>query len=160
MTHKYEIVYIFDSALDEAQVNAILDRHHELLKTSGNSDPIESVNHWGTRTLAYSIKNRETGYYVVTNMRTEPSALPEFERSIKLDESIIRYLLVLNEGEVPTAPVEDDEEDDEDDDRPRKSVRAAPSRQPAAAASSSPSGQDGEGSEPKADAPETEEQKA
>ncbi len=135
MTHKYEIVYIFDSALDEAQVNAGLERHHALLKTSDNPDPIDSVKHWGTRTLAYSIKNRETGYYVVTNLKAEPPTLPEFERSIKLDENIIRYLLVLNEGEVPTVPTP--REDDEDDGR-RRPAREAPSREPAGVAASQP----------------------
>ena len=59
------------------------------------------LNHWGKRTLAYPIRKRDTGYYVVANFDAEPAALPEFERAIKLDEGVIRHLVVLND-EPPT----------------------------------------------------------
>ena len=37
-----------------------------------------------------------------------PKSVPEFERLLKLEESVIRYQIVLNEGEVPVpAPLPD-----------------------------------------------------
>ncbi|MBI4502374.1 MAG: 30S ribosomal protein S6 [Gemmatimonadetes bacterium] len=101
MTRRYEMVYIFDSALDEEQVKAHLARFHALLATPEKVEPVTQSNHWGKRTLAYPIKRRETGYYVVEQFETEPRLLAEFERAVKLEESVIRYLLVLNEGEAP-----------------------------------------------------------
>ena len=101
MARPYEIVYIFDSTLEEAQVNEHLDRFTELLKSPERPEPITNSNHWGKRTLAYPIRGAEVGYYVVVNFEAETEALPEFERAIKLDESVIRYLIVLNEGEQP-----------------------------------------------------------
>jgi len=108
MTRDYEMVYVFDSALEEDQVNERLDKHHALLKSPDNPEPVRNVNHWGTRTLAYPIKKRETGYYVVADFDCEPPLLGEFERSVKLDEGIIRYLLVINEGPVPAPRPERD----------------------------------------------------
>ncbi len=104
MSREYEIVYIFDSALEEPQINEHLDRFHELLKNAENLDPIAGVNHWGKRTLAYPIKNREQGYYVVVRFETDTTLLPEFERVLKLEENVLRHLIVLNER-VPITPV-------------------------------------------------------
>jgi small subunit ribosomal protein S18 len=71
------------------------------------------------------------GSYVVAHVEAAPEALAEFERHLKLDDEILRYLLVLNEGE-PTSGMsilserpereaaddDEDEEEDEDDDSP------------------------------------------
>ncbi len=104
MARQYEIVYIFRSELDEAQVNERLERFHALLRSADTSEPVASVNHWGKRTLAYSIKRNEVGYYVVASFETEPSLLGEFERALKLDETLLRHLIVLNEGPVGVVP--------------------------------------------------------
>jgi small subunit ribosomal protein S6 len=110
MTRHYEIVYIFDSALEEAQVNEHLDRFHGLLASPEKPEPITAVNHWGKRQLAYQIRGKETGYYVVTQFEAPGTVLPEFERAIKLDEQVIRHLIVLNEGEAPRPPRTQDDD--------------------------------------------------
>jgi small subunit ribosomal protein S6 len=113
MVHPYEVVFIFDPALDEETINQKLAHFHTLVKRQG-SEP--QYNHWGKRTLAYSIRRQDTGYYVVANFDAESTALPEFERAIKLDEGVIRHLIVLNE-EPPTpaqaAPAKADYEEEE-----------------------------------------------
>ncbi len=96
----YEAVYIFDAALDEAAVNEKLQSHHELV--TGKEGEVTAVDHWGNRQLAYPIGKKKTGYYVVAQFQGDPHALPEFERALKLDESLLRYLVVLNEGEPTT----------------------------------------------------------
>ena len=96
MAHKYEVVYIFDSALEETQVNEHLERFHELLKNPDFPDPVSSLSHWGKRTLAYPIKNKELGYYVVAQFEPDATLLDEFERILKLEESVLRHLIVIN----------------------------------------------------------------
>ena len=130
----YEVVYIFDAALDEAAINERLERYHGLAVRSGGA--VVSVDHWGNRQLAYPVKGKKTGFYVVAQFNADPTALPEFERIVKLDEQLMRYLVVLNEGEPTTGMSilaqrppkpesagrdeddEDDEEEDEDADSP------------------------------------------
>jgi small subunit ribosomal protein S6 len=112
----YEAVYIFDSALEESAVNEKLDRYHALV-AGENGGQITAVDHWGRRQLAYAIDDHQNGYYVVTHFSTEATRLPEFERLLKLDEDLLRYLIVVNEGDLSTSPapiVEERSEDDED----------------------------------------------
>lgn len=99
----YEIVYIFDAALAEAAINEKLERYHALVAVGGRGEVL-ALDHWGTRQLAYPIDKKTSGYYVVAQFRTDPTALVEFERVLKLDEDLMRHLLVLHEGE-PTAPL-------------------------------------------------------
>ena len=121
----YEIVYIFDAAQDEATVTPKLEQFHELL-TGADGAEVVAVDHWGTRQLAYPINKKKTGYYVVAQVRAAVEALPEFERRLTLDEEVMRYLLVLNEGEPttglsiakPAPPRSEDDDDDDEDDRP------------------------------------------
>ena len=113
MTRQYEVVYIFDSALEEAAINERLARFNALIQKDGIEPP--QVNHWGKRTLAYPVKKHETGYYVVAKFDAEATALPEFERAIKLDDGVLRFLVVVSEGAqpVPVTAGKSDEEDDE-----------------------------------------------
>jgi small subunit ribosomal protein S6 len=116
----YEAVYIFDTQLPEERITEKLDRYHALL-TEGGAE-VTAIDQWGRRQLAYPIRKQGAGYYVVAQFRSEVDELPEYERLLKLDEDLLRYLIVLHEGE-PTAPMsiatraprdEDDEEGEDD----------------------------------------------
>jgi small subunit ribosomal protein S6 len=124
----YEVVYILDPALDESAVNAKLEKFHALATSQGGE--VSAVDHWGNRQLAYTVNHQSSGYYAVAQFTASPEVLPEFERLLKLDDEVMRYLLVLNEGE-PTsgesivaetperasdAEDDDDEEEEDDDD--------------------------------------------
>jgi small subunit ribosomal protein S6 len=117
MTRRYEAVYIFDSTLEDAAINEKISRFHGLLKS-----PEEiSLDHWGRRQLAYKIGPRETGYYVIAKFHADPTTLPEYERAMKLDDGVVRYLITLFEHEVGAPPMTEEEmaraaRQDEDDD--------------------------------------------
>jgi len=113
MTRLYEAVYIFDSALEEPAIQERLARFHALIQQPATEAP--QVNHWGKRTLAYPIRKHQSGYYVVAKFETSAEALPEYERAVKLDEGVLRFLVVVSEGEqpVPVTAGKPSEEDDE-----------------------------------------------
>ena len=120
----YEVVYIFDATLDEDSVNKKLDKFHPLVVEK--SGEVVAVDHWGTRQMAYPVKKQNTGYYVVAQVRAETDGLPEFERVLRLDAELLRYLIVLNEGEpttghsllgaAPPSRADKDDDDDKDED--------------------------------------------
>ena len=117
MSREYEAVYIFDAGLEDAAINDKLSKHHGLL---GTKQEIK-LNHWGRRQLAYKIGSRETGYYVVARFHVEPKVLPEFERALKLDESVVRYLISSFEDELGAPPMTEEQlvarrKTDDDDD--------------------------------------------
>ena len=120
MTRQYEAVYIFDSTLEDAAINDKISRFHGLLAATGDV----AIDHWGRRQLAYPIGQRENGYYAIARFEAEPASLPEYERALRLDDGIVRYLITLHEHEVGAPAVEpgaeigihrrdEDEEDEE-----------------------------------------------
>jgi small subunit ribosomal protein S6 len=119
VTREYEAVYVFDSTLEDAAINDKLARHHALLGAEGEI----ALNHWGRRQLAYKIGKRETGYYVVARFKADGKVLPEFERALKLDDGVVRYLISIYEHELGAPPMSEEElalrrsrdDDDEDD---------------------------------------------
>lgn len=118
----YEVVYIFDTAVGEDQITEKLTRFHELLTATGEGQ-ITATDVWGRRQFAFPIKKKNAGTYVIVQFSAPQDALPEFERLLKLDEELLRYLVVSHEGE-PTAPISiatrepkrDDDDGDEGDD--------------------------------------------
>ncbi len=141
----YEVVYIFNADLDEDAVNEKLTALHSLA-TAGDGAEVAAVDHWGTRQMAYPIQKNRTGYYVVAHFRASVDSLPEYERALTLDEDVLRYLLVLNEGEPttgkstfrPARPGADRFDDDDDDHR-----RSAPAPEPAPEAIEASEGNEG-----------------
>ena len=119
-TRTYEAVYIFDSALEDSAINERLDRFHGMLSATGDI----SVEHWGRRQLAYVIKKRENGYYAIARFDlADVKVLPEFERALKLDDGVLRYLISLHERELGAPPMSEEEmarrkasDDDDDED--------------------------------------------
>lgn len=118
----YEVVYIFDSALGEERIQEKLGKFHELLTGPGQGE-ITATDVWGRRQLAFPIKKKTAGTFVVVQFRSAEDALPEFERLLKLDEELLRYLVVQHLGE-PTQPMSimtreprrDDEDGEEGED--------------------------------------------
>ena len=130
----YEIVYIFDPTLDEDSVDKKLEKFHPLVL--GKSGEVVAVDHWGVRQMAYPVKKQNSGYYVVVQVQAESDGLPEFERVLRLDVELLRYLIVLNEGEPTTghsllgaAPPSHGDMDDKDDDDDDGSDEDAPTEE-------------------------------
>jgi small subunit ribosomal protein S6 len=102
MARRYETVYIFDPALEEPAITEKLERFHALLTKDGQG-AVSNVAHWGKRSLAFAIKKKDSGYYVVAQYETAAPLLPEYERAVKLDEGVLRFLVVVSEG-LPAKP--------------------------------------------------------
>ena len=117
-TRQYEVVYIFEPGLEDTAINERLMRYAGLL----GSPPDLRLDHWGRRQLAYQIGPREAGYYVVARFAADGTLLPEYERALKLDEGVLRYLLTLHEHELGAPPLTEEQlaarkrDDDDDDD--------------------------------------------
>lgn len=94
---RYELVYIFDPALDPGAVAGKLDTFHTAL-----GGEVAKIDHWGARQLAYPIRKSRSGYYVVVRLSASPEGLPEFERLVRLDQETLRYLVVADER-LPTS---------------------------------------------------------
>ncbi len=88
----YELVVIISPEVTEENVGGVTERIGGWIANGGGE--VTNVNVWGRRRLAYPIRDFREGTYVATQFRMEPTATAELERSLKLSEDVLRYLLV------------------------------------------------------------------
>ena len=86
----YEILVILNAALTDEESAALLTQLGETVKGLGAE--ITKVENWGKRRLAYDINKQREGTYAVLEVSAEPSMIKEFERQLKLNESVLRFL--------------------------------------------------------------------
>lgn len=91
----YEITYIIDPALEEEQVNALVDRFSALVTTNGGE--VAGIDRWEKRRLAYEINGKREGLYVVMTVRTTPQVMAEMDRQMRITEGIIRHIIIRPE---------------------------------------------------------------
>ncbi|MEE1199672.1 MAG: 30S ribosomal protein S6 [Christensenellales bacterium] len=97
--NQYEVMYVIDSALEDGARVELINRFSELVKRNGGE--IDRIDEWGKRRLAYVINYKTEGYYVLMYIKA-PSDLPrELERNMQINDSVLRYLVVRYEGELP-----------------------------------------------------------
>jgi len=88
----YELTFIVRSELDEPDLTAIIERVKGLITDNGGE--VSKHELWGTRRLAYSIRNMRDGQYVFMRVKLPSPAITPIERSIKLSEDVLRHLFV------------------------------------------------------------------
>ena len=88
----YELMSIFKPDLEEQDLQAAIERLNSQIAARGGE--VTSSDLWGRRRLAYPIQDFRDGIYNITQMKLEPKAADELERNLKLNDQIIRYLLV------------------------------------------------------------------
>jgi small subunit ribosomal protein S6 len=98
----YEVMVIFDPGLEEDVIRAAVDRFTELLRSRGAT--VGRVDHWGKRRLAYELRHRHEGVYVLVEASAEPAAMTELDRVLHLADEVIRHKVVRVPDAVVRAP--------------------------------------------------------
>ena len=97
--NQYEVMYVIDPALEDSARTELINRFSDLVTKNGGE--VDRVDEWGKRRLAYAIQYKTEGYYVLMYIKA-PAELPrEIERNMQISDSILRYLTVRYEGELP-----------------------------------------------------------
>jgi small subunit ribosomal protein S6 len=102
----YETVFILDPVLDETQVKEEVDKIKNLITSLGGE--VTSAEPPIRKRLAYEIGGRTDGYYSLVVFRSEPTAIKEMERAYRLNEKVLRHIIVVSPKKA--AVVEDDKE--------------------------------------------------
>jgi small subunit ribosomal protein S6 len=89
---EYELTIIVRSDVEEPDLMTLIDRVKALITDQGGE--VAKLDLWGTRRLAYPIKQVREGQYVFMVTQLPPQALAEVDRGIKLIEDILRHLFV------------------------------------------------------------------
>lgn len=89
---KYEVMYIIRPNIEEEAQKALVERFNGIL--SENGAELTNVKEWGKRRLAYEINDFRDGFYMLVNMTAPAVAVQEFDRLAKINEDIIRHMVV------------------------------------------------------------------
>ena len=87
----YETLFITDVSNGEEATQVTVEKFVNLITANGE---VLGVNKWGKRRLAYPINDMPEGYYVVATYKAEGNFPAEFERLCKIDENILRSLVI------------------------------------------------------------------
>jgi len=88
----YESVLIARQDLGASQVSAIVSDLSNVIAKEGGE--VVRVDNWGLKNLAYRIKKNRKGHYVLLNISAPANAIAEYERLMRVNEDIIRYMTV------------------------------------------------------------------
>jgi len=86
---KYETIFVIDSLLKTEEIENIITKYEKFI--SANGGKIEIIDRWGKKRLAFEIKKRQYGFYVLIRFDGLPSMIKALEREYRLNESILRY---------------------------------------------------------------------
>jgi small subunit ribosomal protein S6 len=96
----YENVFIARQDVPATQVETLTNQFAELVAAQGGT--VSKKEYWGLRSLTFRIKKNRKGHYTLLNIDAPPAAVKELERTMSINEDIIRFLTVrvdaLEEG--------------------------------------------------------------
>jgi len=113
---KYETIFIMDPDLEEGQTQSTVEKVKGII-TQGDGE-ILKFEDWGKRKLAYEVKKKSKGHYVLIHFLGSPTLLSELERNFRVMDAVIKFQSVRldesqpssTEGSLPEEPPEEESE--------------------------------------------------
>lgn len=96
MQRFYETVFIARQDITANQVDTMAQGFNKMIKDAGGQ--VAKTELCGLRNLAYPIKKNKKGHYVLMNFAVDSDTVKEMERTMRLDENVLRYMTVRAEG--------------------------------------------------------------
>ncbi len=99
---QYETVFIADSTYTDEEIDELIKGYDQVI-TSAKGKMLK-VEKWGKRRLAYAIRRNEEGVYVLMTIECPPSLVKELDRRYRMNDRILRHLVVRVENEAQLGP--------------------------------------------------------
>jgi small subunit ribosomal protein S6 len=129
----YENVFIARQDISSAQVDALTEQFATLIGENGGE--VKKREYWGLRNLSFRIKKNRKAHYVLMNIEAPAAAVTEMERTMRINEDVLRYLTLRVEAheEGPSAMMQGRERRERRDRESRDGMPDAivPEEQPA-----------------------------
>jgi small subunit ribosomal protein S6 len=92
LLREYETTFILQPEITDEGVKSVRERVDSILERNGAIRLLYDDD--GKRRLAYEIKHFQKGHYLTVHYFDSGKAVPEVERTLRLDESVLRFLTV------------------------------------------------------------------
>ncbi len=91
----YEITFIVRPDMEETEINKTAEELKKVL--TDKKAKIVSEKAMGQKELAYEIKKFKSGYYFLYVVEATKEAIDEFDHVVRINENLLRHLVVKNE---------------------------------------------------------------
>ncbi|MGB6067491.1 MAG: 30S ribosomal protein S6 [Desulfomonilaceae bacterium] len=95
---RYESVVILDPEMPDDDIRSFTEKYSQLIKTNGGE--IIKIEDWGFKRLAYLVKKKEKGRYILFDFVGLPALITELERQFKISEEVMKFLSVKLDDDV------------------------------------------------------------
>ncbi len=93
----YELLLIITPDHDESEAEALTDQVKGIIENGGT---LLKLDPWGKKRLAYPIRKRSEGYYVLYIFESAPGFVAELNQALRVIETILRYMIVQYEDDI------------------------------------------------------------
>ena len=93
----YELLLIITPDHDENEAEALTEQVKGIIENGGT---LLKLDPWGKKRLAYPIRKRSEGYYVLYIFESAPSFVAELNQALHVIETILRYMIVQYEDDI------------------------------------------------------------
>ena len=97
----YETVLIARQEIGGGDAERLGERYAEVLTKEGAN--VIRREYWGLRRLAYRVRKNRKGHYVMFHVDGPGTAIQEYERQLRIDENVVRYL-TMRLDQLPESP--------------------------------------------------------
>ena len=95
----YEMMLVLDPEMSKEQIDGFVEKLKQFIADRGAE--VLKVEEWGINTLAYEIKKKNKGYYLLLYLNGDVALVAEMEKTLRLMEEVLRYLIVkYEEGDI------------------------------------------------------------
>ncbi len=88
----YETMLILSNKLEPGVIEEELEKINTFIESNGGST--HNIEKVGRRPLAYEIDGHRDGFYAVVYYNHDPAQIAPFQRSLRLNESVIRHNVI------------------------------------------------------------------
>ncbi len=86
---KYETIFILDPDLEDEKTQSAVEKVKGIITQSGGE--ILKAEDWGKRKLAYDVRKKPRGHYILIHFTGSPTLLSELERNYRVMDAVIKF---------------------------------------------------------------------
>jgi small subunit ribosomal protein S6 len=88
--NRYETIFIIDPDLAEEQAQAAVEKIKGIISQTAEAELLK-VDDWGIRRLAYRVKKKQRGHFVLAHFSGPPTLLSELHRNFRVMDAVIKF---------------------------------------------------------------------
>ena len=88
----YEELFIVRPDVTDEEIDPFIEQMQAIITSAGGT--IDKTEKWGIRKLAYRVAKRDEGYYVLLQVTSDPDAVKEMERRMRVSDLVMKSITV------------------------------------------------------------------